>query len=131
MERTFLLLASINGFVAVALGAFGAHGLKGLMASLADGAQRLAWWETASRYHLAHALALGLLAVLAGRLPESSALQASGWAMQAGIVLFSHIVSYSYLPPLPWFVLANMAVCGEWHLKRRAAVVGGKPRSAS
>jgi uncharacterized membrane protein YgdD (TMEM256/DUF423 family) len=89
MERTFLLLASINGFVAVALGAFGAHGLKGMMASLADGAQRLAWWETASRYHLAHALALGLLAVIAARLPESSALQASGWAMQAGIVLFS------------------------------------------
>jgi len=89
MERTFMLLASINGFVAVALGAFGAHGLKGMMASLDDGAQRLAWWETASRYHLAHALALGLVAVLGARLPGVPAVQFSGWAMQAGVVLFS------------------------------------------
>lgn len=89
MERTFMLLASINGFVAVALGAFGAHGLKGMMASLEDGAQRLAWWETASRYHLAHALALGLVAVVAARLQGVGAVAVAGWAMQAGIVLFS------------------------------------------
>lgn len=75
--------------MAVALGAFGAHGLKGMMASLDDGAQRLAWWETASRYHLAHALALGLVAVLGARLPGVPAVQFSGWAMQAGVVLFS------------------------------------------
>ena len=86
--RIFLLLAGLNGFLAVALGAFGAHGLKGRLEPLADGALRLGWWQTAAQYHLAHALALGLVALLADRvgggLPRTA-----GWAFQVGILLFS------------------------------------------
>jgi uncharacterized membrane protein YgdD (TMEM256/DUF423 family) len=88
MERVFLVLASVNGFMAVALGAFGAHGLKGRMAALADGAQRLAWWETGAHYQLTHALALGLSAYLVARAPGAAA-QVSGYCFAAGIVLFS------------------------------------------
>jgi uncharacterized membrane protein YgdD (TMEM256/DUF423 family) len=87
LDRTLIMLAGINGFLAVALGAFGAHGLKKMLAAAADGAQRLEWWETAARYHMYHALALGLLAYLAGRLPWSGVMT-GGWLMQAGIVLF-------------------------------------------
>jgi uncharacterized membrane protein YgdD (TMEM256/DUF423 family) len=87
MERIFVLAAGINGFLAVALGAFGAHGLKGRMAELADGAQRLAWWDTGSQYHITHALALGLAAYLAQRTGATSAMVA-GYAFLVGILLF-------------------------------------------
>ncbi|MDD9938252.1 MAG: DUF423 domain-containing protein [Myxococcales bacterium] len=88
MERFFLIAAGINGLLAVGLGAFGAHGLKARLANAADGAQRLGWWETASHYHLTHALALGLSAYLAQR-TSTSAATVSGYAFLAGILLFS------------------------------------------
>jgi uncharacterized membrane protein YgdD (TMEM256/DUF423 family) len=88
MERLFLVLAAINGLAAVALGAFGAHGLKARLAAVADGAQRLAWWDTAAHYHLTHALAIGLSAYLAARAPGAAA-HASGFCFLVGIILFS------------------------------------------
>lgn len=88
MERLFLTLACANGFLAVALGAFGAHGLKSRLEGLEDGAQRLAWWETAAHYQLTHALALGLAAYLFTRRPGKAA-RLSGFAFTVGIVLFS------------------------------------------
>lgn len=89
MERIFIVLAGINGLLAVALGAFGAHGLKARLGVLADGAQRLAWWETASHYHLMHALALGLCAQLVVRGAAGGAAKVAGFCFLAGIVLFS------------------------------------------
>ena len=50
---------SISGALAVALGAFGAHGLK---AKVKD-AKLLDVWDTAVKYHLVHSL-IGLLATL-------------------------------------------------------------------
>jgi uncharacterized membrane protein YgdD (TMEM256/DUF423 family) len=89
MERTLLVLAGVQGFLAVALGAFGAHGLKARLGGLADGAQRLAWWETAAHYHLAHALAIGLSALLVSRAPSSAAASVAGFCFTGGILLFS------------------------------------------
>jgi uncharacterized membrane protein YgdD (TMEM256/DUF423 family) len=88
MERLFLVLAGVNGLLAVALGAFGAHALKPRLAAAADGAQRLGWWETAAHYHLMHALALALSAYMAARAPGTAA-HASGYCFAAGIALFS------------------------------------------
>jgi uncharacterized membrane protein YgdD (TMEM256/DUF423 family) len=88
MERLFFVAAAINGFLAVALGAFGAHGLKSRLAPLADGAQRLGYWETAAHYHLAHALALGLCAVLASRAAGAAA-SVSGYCFASGMLVFS------------------------------------------
>jgi uncharacterized membrane protein YgdD (TMEM256/DUF423 family) len=86
--RLLLGVSAISGFLAVALGAFGAHGLRGRVAELPDAAKRLEWWQTAASYHLAHALAIGLAAFalerFAGRAPSVAA-----WAFVAGIVLFS------------------------------------------
>ena len=84
----FLAFSAANGFLAVALGAFGAHGLKQRLGALADGAERLDWWRTAASYHLGHALALGLVALFASKTP-GVALSVSGWAFLAGIALFS------------------------------------------
>jgi uncharacterized membrane protein YgdD (TMEM256/DUF423 family) len=88
MFRLFLALSALNGVLAVAFGAFGAHGLKSRLAALADGAERLDWWRTAASYHLAHALALGIVAVLVAR-SASTALTVAGFAFLAGIALFS------------------------------------------
>lgn len=88
MERVFLILAGINGFLAVAFGAFGAHGLRSSLAHAADGPRRLEVWETAAHYHLAHAVALGLVAYLCSRTSAAAATSA-GYLFLAGIVLFS------------------------------------------
>lgn len=82
--NAWLLIAAINGFVAVAAGAFGAHGLQGRL-----DAHAMSIFETAARYHMYHALAIGL-AALAGRVDAAStgANAAAGFFL-AGIVLFS------------------------------------------
>lgn len=86
MHRLYLTLAASLGCLAVALGAFGAHGLGKFLAGLADGALRLDWWKTAAQYHLAHALALGLAAGLVG---DTRVGRLSCIAFALGIALFS------------------------------------------
>ena len=88
MNRSLTLLASVLGFLGVALGAFGAHGVKGYLEAAPDAAARLAWWETASKYHLIHALAVGLTAVLAAHV-EGLTPKLAAWLFAGGIVLFS------------------------------------------
>lgn len=88
MERLALLASGILGFLAVGLGAFGAHGLKARLEPLADGAKRLEWWNTAAHYHLVHALAFAAIAYLSTR-TTSSAVTVAAIAMLVGIVLFS------------------------------------------
>jgi uncharacterized membrane protein YgdD (TMEM256/DUF423 family) len=88
MQRFLLLASTVNGFLAVALGAFGAHGLKSRLSDVPDVARRLAWWETAAHYHLTHAVALAVLALAAERVARHW-LGRAGVAMLGGIVLFS------------------------------------------
>lgn len=83
MERTFFGLGALLALVGVALGAFGAHGLRGTL-SPAD----LATFETGVRYQIYHAL--GLLAVAGAAVRWTSpAVTAAGWLFVAGVVLFS------------------------------------------
>jgi uncharacterized membrane protein YgdD (TMEM256/DUF423 family) len=86
MERTYIFLAGLMGALGVALGAFGAHGLKKRLSGTPDGEQRLAWWQTGAQYHQVHALAIGLAGVVAARAPDGTA---AGWLFLAGITLFS------------------------------------------
>ncbi|MCA2979699.1 MAG: DUF423 domain-containing protein [Myxococcaceae bacterium] len=88
MNRTMALLSAWAAFFGVALGALGAHGLKALARDLPDAAERLAWWETGARYHLVHALALGLTAVVAHHAPSRGPRVAAGLFV-AGIAVFS------------------------------------------
>jgi uncharacterized membrane protein YgdD (TMEM256/DUF423 family) len=84
MNRLFVGLGALNGFVGVALGAFGAHALRG---RLAPGMTEV--WQTAIQYHLTHALGLLLVGLVFLGLPSSAALRWSGWLMALGILLFS------------------------------------------
>ena len=88
MTRWLLFLSGLWGFLAVALGAFGAHGLKGKLGPLADGAQRLEWWHTGASYQSTHALALAAAALLAQQGAEGAA-KAAGVGFCVGILLFS------------------------------------------
>jgi uncharacterized membrane protein YgdD (TMEM256/DUF423 family) len=88
VERLFLLLAGVNGFLGVLLGAFGAHGLRGSLANAADGARRIEVWETAARYQMIHALALAVVAYLSTR-ATGNVPSIAGYLFQAGILIFS------------------------------------------
>ncbi len=81
--KLFLALAAINGFFAVGLGAFGAHGLKPKLS-----ADLFSAYETAVQYHFYHVLALFGVALLMGRIGEKTWLQTSGWLFVTGMLLF-------------------------------------------
>ena len=83
MQRTFLLAGALAGLVGVALGAFGAHGLRGRFSP-----DMLAVFETGVRYQMYHALALMAIAALSDRL-SGHLIVAAGWLFVTGIVLFS------------------------------------------
>ena len=117
----FLTLGALNALVAVAAGAFGAHGLK----TRVD-AQLLGTFETAARYQMYHALGLFLVAWLADRGAPLAHL--AGWLMLAGIVLFSGSLYLLVLTNTRWLgaitplggllFLAAWALCA-WGAYRR------------
>lgn len=74
-------LVGLAGASAVALGAFGAHALRGVIDEAA-----LATWHTGVEYHFWHALAL---LAAAACLPEGRARSVAVGLFAAGIVLFS------------------------------------------
>lgn len=80
--RLWLFLAALMGAAAVVLGAFAAHGLRGALAPVA-----LETFETGARYHLAHALAMGL-AALAMRGAAQPRARLAAILFLAGILLF-------------------------------------------
>lgn len=79
-------LGALLSGLAVAMGAFGAHGLKARLTE-----QQLGWWHTASSYHLAHALAIFALGLALRVVPSAPprATAAALWLLYAGLVLFS------------------------------------------
>lgn len=81
-------MGAVNGFLAVALGAFGAHGLKERVS-----AEALAVWRTGTEYHLTHAIALILVALLLERTGRDAAgskcLRWAGVLFSVGILIFS------------------------------------------
>ncbi|MEM9067662.1 MAG: DUF423 domain-containing protein [Myxococcota bacterium] len=85
--RFALFAGALHGGLAVALGAFGAHGLQGWLPE-ADRALRLGWWETAANYQLAHALVLVALAAVMPRLPGRSG-RLAAIAFAVGALIFS------------------------------------------
>lgn len=88
-------IAAINLAVAVALGAFGAHGIK----SMVD-AQQLEWWHTATLYLFIHALGLLLVGILI-RLNVTA--QSTAWLLQIGVVIFAGSLFAMTLGAPRWF----------------------------
>ncbi|MCR8643664.1 DUF423 domain-containing protein [Paenibacillus sp. N1-5-1-14] len=84
MFRLFVILGSINAFLGVALGAFGAHGLQSKLSE-----KLMATFETGVQYHLIHALGLLAIAFLCEKLGNSKLVSTAGWSLFAGIIFFS------------------------------------------
>jgi uncharacterized membrane protein YgdD (TMEM256/DUF423 family) len=83
MSNRWGVFAAVSGLLCVALGAFGAHGLKAMVAP-----DLLATWHTGVSYQFYHTLVLLLLA-LSPVAVHGGCLNGSRWAFTVGIVLFS------------------------------------------
>ena len=84
MANTFLLIGSLVGFLGVAAGAFGAHGLRSRLSP-----DMLAVFETAVRYQMYHVFALLITAAVMARVGDARLLAFAGWSFMTGVVLFS------------------------------------------
>ena len=97
MDRFFFTAGAIAAFIAVALGAFGAHSLKTKIS-----ADLLDIFEVGVRYQMYHALALFAVAWAIARWPEAN-LSAAGWCFIIGIVIFSGSLYLLSFTGIRWF----------------------------
>lgn len=83
--RGWLIAGSLLGATAVAVGAFGAHGLADLLAA----AGHADTWETGARYGMYHAVALVAVGLRASSRGSTGMLTAAGWCFLVGTLIFS------------------------------------------
>jgi uncharacterized membrane protein YgdD (TMEM256/DUF423 family) len=84
MAKNFLLVAAIFGFLGVAFGAFGAHGLRNRLSP-----EMMAVFEIGVRYQMYHVFALLAVATAMVQFGQVRLLSIAGWAFVAGILIFS------------------------------------------
>jgi len=115
MDRIWLGVAAVNGALAVLAGAFAAHGLQGHVSL-----EGLSVFETGARYHMYHALAMALAALVPARAAAATFL--------AGIVLFSGSLYLLALTGLPVMALitpvGGLCLVAGWGLLAWAAFKG-------
>lgn len=113
--KLFLILGALNAFLAVLLGAFGAHALKARLT-----ADMMTVFHTGNQYHFYHALGLLLVGLVAVQLPDSALLRAAGWLMLAGIALFSGSLYVLAISGVRWLgaitPFGGMAFLAAWLL---------------
>jgi uncharacterized membrane protein YgdD (TMEM256/DUF423 family) len=81
MRPNFISVGAVAAALGIGLGAFGAHGLRGVL-----GVVELGWWETATRYWLVGALGILLFGVHRSTREGSAA---PGWLLLLGSTLFA------------------------------------------
>lgn len=115
MDKTFFILGAALAGLSVALGAFGAHGLRNAITP-----DLLANYETGARYQMYHALALLALAWAIARWPGGTLFPLSGWLFVAGVVLFSGSLYLMAFTGWRWLgaitPLGGVAFIGGWAL---------------
>jgi uncharacterized membrane protein YgdD (TMEM256/DUF423 family) len=84
MQKHFLLVAAILGFLGVAFGAFGAHGLRNRLSP-----EMLSVFEIGVRYQMYHVFALLAVAAAMAHFGPVRLLYIAGWSFIAGIFVFS------------------------------------------
>ena len=91
----WISIAALNMAIAVALGAFGAHGLKAIVST-----QQLEWWQTATLYWFIHGLGLLLVSIL---IRLNYATQTTAWLLQVGVIIFAGSLYAMTLGAPRWF----------------------------
>ena len=120
MFRTYCMIGAITALLAVALGAFGAHGLKDTIDPY-----YLEIYETGVQYHMMHALGLILIGLASDKLGSSNALLWSGRLLAIGILIFSgslYLLSITKVSILGAITpIGGVAFIVGWALFARAA----------
>ncbi len=98
MKVNFIQIAAVAGASAVAIGAFGAHGLEAILES--NG--RLDTFETAVKYHFYHSLAILAVAIWHRSQPGKKILIKSMWSFLIGIFIFSGSLYILSLTGITW-----------------------------
>jgi uncharacterized membrane protein YgdD (TMEM256/DUF423 family) len=115
---SWLVTGALWGFAGVGLGAFGAHGLRGSVSS-----EALGWWQTATLYHLVHALALVAVGLLP---PHGPRVDAAGWAFFLGSLAFCGTLYAMALGAPRWLgaitPLGGLGMMAGWLLLAGAAL---------
>lgn len=131
MASKWFVGGCVQAALAVVLGAFGAHALEGVMTAEAAGT-----YETGSRYHMLHALALFVTAwaIAGGRRPRLA--RAAGWLFHIGIVLFAGSLYVLAPTGIRWLgaitPLGGVSFIAGWVLLALSCIKmenNGKPRS--
>jgi len=125
-SKWLLILGSINMFLAVALGAFGAHALKAILPP-----DLMAVYHTGNQYHFYHALGLFAVAVAAAWFQPSRLFGLSGAFILAGLILFSGSLYVLSLTGQRWIGMVTpfggMAFMTGWLLLAAGVWRGRKP----
>ncbi len=98
-SKKFLVIASFLFALAIAIGAFGAHGLKSIVSE-----KMLIIYNTGVEYHFYNTLGLFILAIIMNFKPNSKKLVLSAWLVLIGLLIFSF--------SLYALVLLNMPILG-------------------
>ncbi|HEX6928964.1 MAG TPA: DUF423 domain-containing protein [Gammaproteobacteria bacterium] len=110
--RSLLIAGALLAAAGVALGAFGAHALKERL-----DADMLSAWQTATQYHLVHALAIVMLG-FASLHWQNASFAAAGWILLAGVLLFSGSLYLLALTDIRWLgaitPLGGVAFIAGW-----------------
>jgi uncharacterized membrane protein YgdD (TMEM256/DUF423 family) len=119
-DHRLVEVGALLGGVAVVLGAFGAHALKGRLTP-----EALDWWRTAVEYEMWHALAVLALGMSGARWARPSA-----WLFVGGAVVFSGTLYAMALGAPRWFgavtPLGGLAMIGGWALLAWRAARGSR-----
>lgn len=120
MGRVFIIIAAISGFLAISLGAFGAHALKESISPAA-----LEVYKTAVQYQMFNTTALLAVALLALKFPRERKLLWSGGLLIAGMVLFSGSLYTMSMSGIRWLGMitpvGGILMLGGWLLLMLAA----------
>jgi uncharacterized membrane protein YgdD (TMEM256/DUF423 family) len=98
MAKVFIAIGALAGLLAVMLGAFGAHALRGQIDE-----NLLVTFNTGAQYQMYHALALLMVGVLVQLFPGHKLLNWSGLFFVAGMLLFSGSLYALALTEIKWF----------------------------
>lgn len=120
--KSWIIFGAFSAAVAVALGAIGAHGLEGWLEKNFEpsiATARMENWQTAAQYHRFHALGIMVVGFLLQR-DRSRILNASGWLMVLGTILFSGLLYVYSVTGSKWmgpiFPLGGLSYIVAWVL---------------
>lgn len=114
MEKIFFIIGAVSAAISVALGAFGAHGLRERLTP-----QLLEIFETGVRYEIYHAFAILFVAFALTRW-QSNLIPLAGWAFVLGTLMFSGSLYLLALTDTRWLgaitPLGGVAFIAGWIL---------------